>query len=110
MIAVFRRELNGYFKSMMGYLFSAFVLIFAGIYTMVYNLSGYTAHFERVLSSIASNDRRAHPRTCSVAEAAGRRPISCRDFLSYQPIQCGGGQVSGHAGGTAGAYGSWGFT
>ena len=44
MIAVFRRELNGYFKSMMGYLFSAFVLIFAGIYTMVYNLSGYTAH------------------------------------------------------------------
>ena len=53
MIAVFRRELNGYFKSMMGYLFSAFVLIFAGIYTMVYNLSGYTAHFERVLSSIS---------------------------------------------------------
>ena len=38
---------------MMGYLFSAFVLIFAGIYTMVYNLSGYTAHFERVLSSIS---------------------------------------------------------
>ena len=53
MIAVFRRELNGYFKSMMGYLFSAFVLIFAGIYTMVYNLSVYTAHFERVLSSIS---------------------------------------------------------
>ena len=53
MIAVFRRELNGYFKSMMGYLFSAFVLIFAGIYTMVYNLSGYTAHFEQVLSAIS---------------------------------------------------------
>lgn len=53
MTAVYSRELNGYFKSMTGYLFSAFLLLFAGIYMMVYNLSGYTAKFETVLSAIS---------------------------------------------------------
>lgn len=53
MIAVFRRELSAYFKGMLGYLFSAFVLIFAGIYTMAYNLSGAYANFEYVVSAIA---------------------------------------------------------
>ncbi len=52
MIAVFKRELNAYFKGIMGYLASAFLLIFAGIYTMAYNLSGYYANFEYVVSSI----------------------------------------------------------
>lgn len=53
MIAVFQRELSSYFKGIMGYLFSAFLLIFAGIYTMAYNLSGYYANFEYVLDSIS---------------------------------------------------------
>ena len=53
MIAVFRRELNGYFKSVTGYLLAALLLIFAGIYCMAYNLSGYYANFEYVLESIS---------------------------------------------------------
>ena len=53
MIAVFQKELNSYFKGMMGYLFTAFVLLFAGIYTMAYNLSGYYANFEYVLDAIS---------------------------------------------------------
>lgn len=52
MKAVYKRELNAYFKGILGYLFAAFLLIFAGIYTMVYNLSGYYANFEYVLSAI----------------------------------------------------------
>lgn len=53
MIAVFKRELNAYFKGIMGYLISAFLLIFTGIYTMAYNLSGYYSNFEYVVSSIS---------------------------------------------------------
>lgn len=53
MIAIFRREVGAYFKGIMGYLFAAFLLIFAGIYTMAYNLSGYYANFAYVLSAIS---------------------------------------------------------
>lgn len=53
MIAILRKEVNGYFKGILGYLFAAFILIFAGIYTMAYNLSGYYANFEYVLDSIS---------------------------------------------------------
>lgn len=53
MMAIFRRELSSYFKGILGYLFTAFVLIFAGIYTMAYNLSGAYANFEYALSAIA---------------------------------------------------------
>jgi len=51
--AVYRRELGGYWKGMLGYLFSAFVLIFAGIYTMAYNLSGAYSNFAYVLDAIS---------------------------------------------------------
>lgn len=53
MTAVFKRELRTYFKGILGYLFASFVLLFAGIYTMAYNLSGYYANFEYVLSAIS---------------------------------------------------------
>lgn len=53
MIAVFKRELNGYYKSVTGYLLAAVLLIFAGIYCMVYNLSGYCANFEYVLDAMS---------------------------------------------------------
>ena len=53
MTAVFRRELGSYFKGVLGYLLGAFLLIFVGIYTMAYNLSGYCNNFEYVLSSIS---------------------------------------------------------
>lgn len=53
MTAVLRRELSAYFKGMTGYLITAFVLLFAGIYTMAYNLSGQYANFEYALDSIS---------------------------------------------------------
>ena len=53
MISVFKRELNGYYKSVTGYLLAAVLLIFAGIYCMVYNLSGYCANFEYVLDAMS---------------------------------------------------------
>ncbi|MBQ8554340.1 MAG: ABC transporter permease subunit [Clostridia bacterium] len=52
MIAVYRREVGSYFKGVLGYLLGAFLLVFAGIYTMAYNLSGYYSNFEYVLSAI----------------------------------------------------------
>ena len=53
MIAVWKREVGSYYKSVTGWLLAAFLLIFAGIYCMAYNLSGYTAKFEHVLSAIS---------------------------------------------------------
>ena len=53
MIAVFKREVRSYYHGVMGYRFAAFLLIFVGIYTMAYNLSGYYANFEYVLDSVA---------------------------------------------------------
>ncbi len=53
MTAIFKREVAAYFKGIMGYLLSAFLLVFAGIYCMAYNLSGYYSNFEYVLSAIA---------------------------------------------------------
>lgn len=53
MIAVYKRELSACFKSMPGYLFTAFLLLFTGVYVMVYNLSGYSANFEYALSAVS---------------------------------------------------------
>ena len=53
MMAVFRREVGAYYKGVLGYLLAAFVLVFAGIYCMAYNLSGYYANFAYVLSGIS---------------------------------------------------------
>lgn len=53
MIAVWKREIGSYYKSITGWLLAAFLLIFAGIYCMAYNLSGYYAKFEYVLSAIS---------------------------------------------------------
>ena len=50
MIAVWKREISAYYKSVTGWLLGAFLLIFAGIYCMAYNLSGYSAKFAYVLS------------------------------------------------------------
>ena len=53
MTAIYQKELGSYFRGMLGYLFTAFVLIFAGIYTMAYNLSGAYANFAYVLDAIS---------------------------------------------------------
>ena len=53
MIAIWKREIASYYKCVTGWLLAAFLLIFAGIYCMAYNLSGYYAKFEYVLSAIS---------------------------------------------------------
>ena len=52
MNAVFKREVSSYYNGVIGWLFAAFILLFAGIYTRAYNLSGYYSNFEYVLNAI----------------------------------------------------------
>lgn len=49
MTAVFRHELSSYFKSVSGYVFGAFLLLFAGIYATDINLNAGLTNFEYVL-------------------------------------------------------------
>ena len=53
MTAIYLKEVKSYFRSLTGWLYSAFILIFAGIYTMVYNLAYGYSQFEYVLESMA---------------------------------------------------------
>lgn len=53
MKAVFRHELSSHFTGLTAYVFGAFLLLFAGIYTMVYNLQGGYANFEIVLGGMS---------------------------------------------------------
>lgn len=52
MIAIWHKEIESYYKNFIGWLMAAFLLLFAGIYCRAFNLSGYTARFERVLPSV----------------------------------------------------------
>ena len=49
MKAIFKREYRSYYTGIIGYVFAAFVLLFAGIFSMIYNLNGNYANFEYVL-------------------------------------------------------------
>lgn len=53
MRAVLRHELSSYFTNLSGYVFGAFLLLFAGIYTMVYNIQSAIVNFEYVLSGMS---------------------------------------------------------
>ena len=53
MIAVFKHELSTHFTNVMGYVFGSFVLLFTGIFTMVYNLNAAYPNFEYVYSNVA---------------------------------------------------------
>lgn len=53
MRAVFRHELSSYFTGLSGYVFGAFLLLFAGIYTMAYNIKNALSNFEYVLSGMS---------------------------------------------------------
>ena len=50
MIAVFKHELRNYFHSLTAYVFGAFLLVFIGIGSMLYNLQAAVSNFELVLS------------------------------------------------------------
>lgn len=52
MAAVYKRELKGYFQTMIGYVIIAFLLAFTGIYFMAYNLSYGYPYFSYVLSGV----------------------------------------------------------
>lgn len=52
MTAVLRHELSSYFTNVTGYVFGAFLLLFAGIYTMVINLQSASPYFEYVLMNM----------------------------------------------------------
>ena len=53
MKAVFRHELDTCFTNLTAYVFGAFLLLFAGIYTMVYNINYAVSNFEYVLSGMS---------------------------------------------------------
>lgn len=53
MKAIFRHELSSCFTSLTGYVFAAFLLLFAGIFTMAYNLNYQVANFEYVLGDMS---------------------------------------------------------
>ena len=51
--AIYGRELRSFFHTMTGYLFCAFMLVFAGVYTMAYNLNFNYPNFEYVLDGMS---------------------------------------------------------
>jgi ABC-2 type transport system permease protein len=52
MKAIFKHELSSYFTGLIGYIFGAFLLLFAGIFTMVYNLNYQVADFKYALQEM----------------------------------------------------------
>lgn len=52
MMAIYKRELKGYFHTMIGYVIIAFLIAFSGIYFMAYNLSFGYPYFSYVLSGV----------------------------------------------------------
>ncbi len=53
MRAIYKKELKSYFSGMVGAIFVGFVLLIAGIFTVVYNLQGRYPYFEYVLTGIS---------------------------------------------------------
>ena len=53
MKAVFRHELSSFFTGLSGYVFGGFVLLFAGIFTMVLNLNAGYDSFEYVVGNMS---------------------------------------------------------
>lgn len=51
--AIYEREFKSYFYTMTGYLVCAFLLMFAGVYTMAYNLNYGYSNFEYVLQGMS---------------------------------------------------------
>ena len=52
MLAIFSREVKSFFITMTGWVFVAFMLVFIGIYMMIYNLNSGSGNFEYVLSGL----------------------------------------------------------
>lgn len=53
MRAVYRHELSSHFTGLTAYVFGTFLLLFAGIFTMMYNIDGALTQFEYTLAEMA---------------------------------------------------------
>ena len=53
MSAVYKHELHSYFTGLTAYIFGAFIMLFSGIYTVVYNIRMGLANFEYAIASYA---------------------------------------------------------
>ncbi len=53
MLTIYKKELKQLFTGMIGFIFIAFVLLFAGIYLTVNNLRGYYPNVEAIFSSVS---------------------------------------------------------
>lgn len=53
MLAIFKREFKSYFTNVTGFLFTAILLCFAGIFATAVNLYGQSAMFEYTLSNVS---------------------------------------------------------
>ena len=51
MIAIWKREFQSYFQSMIGYVFVAVLMVFLGIYFLAYNMMSGYPYFSYTLSS-----------------------------------------------------------
>ena len=51
MRAIYRHELSSQFTGVTAYVFAAFILLFAGVFTMVFNIDMAMAHFEYVFGN-----------------------------------------------------------
>lgn len=53
MKAVFKHELSSYFTSLIGYVFGGFLLLFAGLYTMIVCVNSKLVNFEYIFGNMA---------------------------------------------------------
>ena len=53
MRAVFKHELSTYFTNLTGYVFGGFLLLFAGLYTMIININSCLTNFEYVFGNMS---------------------------------------------------------
>ena len=53
MRAVFKHELSTYFTNLTGYVFGGFLLLFAGLYTMIININSRLTNFEYVFGNMS---------------------------------------------------------
>jgi ABC-2 type transport system permease protein len=75
--AIYEREVKGYFNTMTGYLVCAFLLMFAGVYIMAYNLNYGYSNFEYVLQGMSFIFMIVVP-VLTMAQRRGRAPAEDR--------------------------------